>query len=193
MIKLLNTATLISLYLCTAQSDAFALNPGHFILEAGGYRSTQGKGQQINIEGLIGDHFNVTSRHDTNGLIGLGYLLPGTKQSRFELDYGLNAFYLFKTGVKGTITQELMFTNLAYQYDVSHLPVYATAKARITTNSDKISIAIDAGVGPNFVNTSNYTDWSIDGGMTLPDHAFSGKTKTVFSATAGIGQPRHNI
>jgi len=175
-----------ALALASTQVYSYQLN-GHFLLEGGGYSSTQGQSQQVDISGLIGDRFNVTNRHDTNTVFGVGYLVEGLKTGRFGIDYGINAFYLAKTKVSGTITQELVFTNLAYDYYVSHLPVYLFAKAYVNTNYSNLALTVDAGVGPNFMNTNLYNDTSLDG-ITLPDNAYIGNfSTTVFSAMAGIG------
>jgi hypothetical protein len=151
------------------------------------FRSQQGKAQDIAIQGLIGDRFTVNQDHDTSGLIGLAYLFNGLQKNNFSLDYGVNAFYLANTSVNGTIIQEYIFSNLAYQYDINHMPVYLAAKGRIDNSSSRFAITFDGGVGPNFSKTSGYRDWSIDDGITLPDYAFSGRSSTQFSATAGIG------
>ena len=193
MNKLYSSVALFLIGISTSQSYAFSINQGHFLLEGGFYSSTQGKDQHIDIQDLIGDQFNVTDKHDTNGLFGLGYLLTGLTTDRFELDYGIKAFYLAPTQVSGTIVQEDLFTNLAYRYEIRHIPLYAAAKARVKTPSEKVSLTFDAGIGPNFLKTNHYNDWSIDNGITLPDHAFYGKSKTVFSATAGIGVQFNNL
>jgi len=89
--------------------------------------------------------------------------------------------------VSGVIVQEQLFTNLAYQYNISHLPVYAAAKASINTKKENLDVIIDAGIGPNFVSARQFEDRSLDGGFTLPNHAFTGKTRVAFSAMGGVG------
>lgn len=187
MSNLFKVTSLFALILTATQVSSLNIKQGHFLLEVGAFNATQGKTQKINIQDLIGDRFNVTNRHDGHALFGLGYLVDGYKQDSFGIDYGINLFYLDKTRVSGTIDQELLFTNLAYSYGVSHLPVYATAKAHINTNSEKLAVTLDAGIGPNFMKTNDYSDWSIDGGVTLPDHAFLSNSQVTLSAMAGIG------
>jgi hypothetical protein len=178
-------ASCVFILACT-ETSAYQIS-GHLLLEGGGYYSTAGQSQQVNITGLIGDRFNVTNQHDTNTIFGVGYLVDGPRNARFGIDYGINAFYLAKTKVSGTITQELKFTNLAYNYYVSHLPVYLVAKGHANTNCNHLVVTVDAGVGPNFMNTSQYADSSLDG-ITLPDNAYTGNfSTTVLSAMAGIG------
>jgi hypothetical protein len=185
MNKSLKGISSLVLFLVASQAASINLKQGHLLLEAGAFSSTQGKNQDINIEGLIGDRFNVTKRHDSNALFGLGYLIEGMKQNKFGIDYGINAFYLAQTQVHGTIDQELLYTNLGYSYKVSHLPVYATAKATIKTHSEKLAVTLDAGVGPNFIKTSQYHDWILNN--TLHDYSFLGRSNVTFSAMAGIG------
>lgn len=184
--KSLRTISIVTLTLAASQATSLNISQGHFLFEAGAFSATQGKTQDINIDGLIGDRFNVTNQHDSNALFGLGYLIDGFNRNRFSLNYGVNAFYLTQTKVSGTIDQELIFTNLAYSYEVRHLPVYAAAKAQINTNSEALAVTLDAGIGPNFMKTSNYHDWPLDE-MILPDNAFLGRSKVTFSAMAGIG------
>lgn len=182
-LKSLSAAALI---LSATQVFTASMNPGHFLFELGGYNSTQGREQDIAIEGLIGDRFTLTDRHDVNALFGLGYFLNGMKQNQLQMDLGVNAFYLARTEVSGTIVQEQLFTNLGYSYEARHIPVYAAAKATLTSNTAPAALTLDAGIGPNFIRTSNYNDWSLDG-MTLPDNAFLGHSKITISAMAGIG------
>lgn len=164
-----------------------AFKSGHVVFQAGGYWSTQGKKQHINIQGLIGDEFTVTDNHSSNGLVGLGYFLDGQEKELFKITYGINSFYLAKASVSGGVIQENLFENLSYHYNVTHYPVYAVAKSIIQTKFQKYAFTVDVGVGPNFIMTSGFKENSLDGGITIPDDAFSGRTSTTFSATAGVG------
>src|SRR5262249_51268278 len=79
-----------------------------------------------------------------------------------------------------------LFTNLAYEYDVTHLPVYLFAKGFMNASHD-FAITVDAGIGPNFMKAKMHHDTSLDG-ITLPDNAFTGsESTTTLSAMAGIG------
>lgn len=170
----------------STQGYAFDIKQGHILAEVGAFRSAQGQTQTINISGLIGDRFWARDRHDANALLGLAYMINGYTRDKLSIDFGLNAFYLDNTRVSGVIFQKLLFENLAYSYEVSHLPVYANAKATIKSNSDKYAVTVDAGIGPNFINTHSYRDWSLNG-VTSADNAFIGHGNTVFSAMAGVG------
>ena len=183
---------IILLLVISTQAYSFNLKHGHPVLQIGGYWSSQGKAQNINIKGLEGDYFSVTKRSDSNALVGLGYFLDGQEYNRFSMAYGINAFYLAKTSVKGNVTQEDLFTNLSYEYTVSHLPVYLAAKSTIKTKSSQYAFTVDAGIGPNFISTSGFKENSLDG-ITLPDNAFSGHTTTTFSAMVGIGIKMNHV
>ena len=159
---------------------------GHKVVQLGGYWTQQGASQNINIEGLIGDRFTVTNPRSSNGLVGLGYYLDGQYYDSFKMAYGVNAFYLGPTRVKGQVIQEQLFTNLSYAYNVTHLPVFAAAKATVDLHSPIYALTLDAGIGPNFIKTGNFHENSLDG-ITLPDHPFSGHTTTTFAAMAGVG------
>jgi len=84
-------------------------------------------------------------------------------------------------------------TNLSYNYTVTHLPVYASAKATFNNKSDQYAITLDAGIGPNFIKTGGFEEHSLDGGITIPEQDFSGKTNATFSATAGLGLKLNNV
>lgn len=168
------------------------IKQGHAVIQLGNFWSQQGKTQHIDIDGLIGNEFTNNHNQSSNGFVGLGYYFDGQNKEKFKLDYGINAFYLAKTTVTGNIIQEGLFNNLAYGYHVTNVPVYAAAKATIPTSSSLFAITFDAGIGPNFMQTSDVHESSLDG-VTLPDHIFSGNTTTTFSATAGAGIKLTNV
>lgn len=158
-------------------------------LQLGWFTATQGKSQHVNIEGLIGDDFKVRKSSDQNIFVGIGYYFDG-----LEIDYiaptsilfGINAFYLAPTTVKGRVVQEGLFTNLSYHYSSTNYPIYFAAKALIHCGSQG-ELVIDAGIGPNFTYAHHFKERSLDGGITNPDHIFSNHCAATFSATAGIG------
>lgn len=157
------------------------------VLQLGGFTAKQGKSQHVNIKGLIGDDFRVSKSHDQNFLVGVGYYFDGCNIDRAKVLYGINAFYLAPTKVKGAIVQEGLFKNLSYQYDITNYPIYLAAKALIHCGMC-YDLAIDVGIGPNIVSTRSFKEHSRDGGITIPDaHLFSGKCSVAFSATAGLG------
>lgn len=163
------------------------------VFQLGGFDASQGNAQNIGITDLIGDRFTVLQGHDQNVLLGLGYYVDGIKQDQVQLQYGLNAFYLAHTTVQGNVIQEDIFNNLSYSYNLTNYPIYLATKALINTNSDKYTVTLDIGFGPNFIKTSHYRESSLDGGITLPDQIFSGQTSMAFSATAAIGIKFNNV
>jgi hypothetical protein len=161
---------------------------GKFVVHVGGFSaSNQGKAQQINIQTLIGDYFSVSNNKNQNALFGLGYFVDGQQFNRFSLQYGMNAFYFMNTTVNGAVTQEQLVTNLGYSYDVSNLPVYATVKGLFSLKDERYHLIFDLGIGPNIKQTSSVTEKSLDGGVTIPEQPFTGKTNIIFSAMTGIG------
>ena len=162
------------------------LREGHPILQLGGYQGHQGNAQRVNISGLIGDYFTVTKDNDINGLAGIGYFIDGQETKSFRMTYGINAFYLGETTVKGTVIQEDLFTNLSYDYSIEHYPVYLMAKSIIPTKFANEEVTLDVGIGPNFMVTGWLNEYSLDNGITIPDRIFSNNTSTTFSATAGL-------
>lgn len=160
---------------------------GKPILEIGWFSANQGKSQHIDIEGLIGDDFSVTKSSDQNFLVGLGYYFNGFKKSRINQLYGINAFYLAPTEVKGNVIQEDLYTNLSYKYSRTNYPIYFATKSVIRCNNCN-DIILDLGIGPNILSCGDFKEKSLDGGITIPDRdIFSRKTMTVFSAMAGLG------
>ncbi len=111
-----------------------------------------------------------------------------------DLAYGLNFFYLAKTQVSGQIIQEQLFTNLAYRYNVTHYPLYAMVRATMKPQHDYMpfGITVDTGIGPNFIQTSNFSEASLDG-ITLPDNIFKGNSTATFTATAGLAIRFENV
>lgn len=158
---------------------------GYFVLQGGGYWSHQGEKQHIGINGLIGDDFSVNKRSDGNGLAGLGYFLGGQDFAKFQLSYGVNGFFLWRTYVSGIVVQENTFSNLSYRYRLSHYPLYAVAKLGVPVLS-KLPVAVDVGIGANFMRAGGFAEHSLDGGTTIPDNVFSSRTTTAFSATLGL-------
>lgn len=189
------TATKVNSFLKSSASSSFlpVLKHSHVVVQAGGYWSAPGKTQRIDIQGLIGDEFTVDSHSDSNGLVGLAYLIDGPHVGHTQFSYGFNFFYLPKTRVAGTVVQEDIFTNLSYAYGVTHYPLYAATKATTTLPNPNLALTLDAGLGPNFMRTSGFAEHSLDGGITLPDNAFSGHANTLFSATAGVGLQVANV
>ncbi len=60
--------------LCSSSSfaDRMSFIPtGHTLAEIGGYWSSQGKQQTINIIDFVGDEFTVTSPNGKNGALGI--------------------------------------------------------------------------------------------------------------------------
>lgn len=161
-------------------------------LQLGSYWSTQGLQQHINIESLVGNEYTLTQDSDNSWLVGLGYFFEGQKQTNFELDYGIDAFYLAKTTVSGNIIQEGLFENLSYNYNIINYPIFAVIKSIFKTKYPRYDVILDLGIGPNFMRLENYNENSLDG-VTLPDNFYSSHTTTNFAATIGAGFRINNV
>lgn len=173
--------------LISFQVYSFDLGDTYPVFQVGGFIGSQGKQQVIGIEDSLGNEYTVKDKHHGNVLLGLGYYFEGFENKAFELDYGINAFYLFNTKVNGDIIQEQIFTNLDYSYKISQVPVYAAIKGSFKNKADRCAITFDAGLGANFITTSDYVEHSLDAGFTTPNNTFSGKTTGKFSAMMGVG------
>jgi hypothetical protein len=191
--KMYKTILGAGLFLISAQALSLQPSQRYFVFQAGGFSAEEGRAQDVNIQYLNGDRYTVQKRNHSNALFGLGYMVKGSESDRLRMDFGVNAFYLTKTTITGSIIQEHQFANLAYRYQLSYLPVYAVAKATIKNNPDKFAVTLDAGVGPSFNKTNHFHEWAINDSYALPDHAYSGKSNTALSATAGIGLKMNRI
>ncbi len=178
------------------------LTQGHFIFQIGGYWRNESSEQFINIRDLIGDRFIVShanpdggflgdhSVKDANYFLGAGYFVDGHTYGRVKMSYGLNWFYLSAVESGGIIRQENIYENLLYDYKTTQYPLYAEAKSTIDLVVPRTSLTLNAGIGPNFMKTSDFNQRPIvREGRVVPvvTETFAGKTTTTFSATAGFG------
>ena len=153
---------------------------------------TQGRSQLIGIRGLSGDLFNVNHDNTGNIIAGLGLYRQGASASTVNLYYGFNAYYLLHTSVRGKIATERVYTNLSYRYSIVNTPFYASAKAVFNT-SRSMRFAVDLGVGGNIIQANKFSERSLDGGMTTPDHIFTTHTSVSWSGMAGLGVQLNDI
>lgn len=175
------------------QSLLHNLSSGKIDLQLGLFSAYQGSSQNIAINGLVGDHFSVTSHSDQNALLGIGYFIDAPANYNPHLKYGINAFYLADTMVTGHVFQEMKFENLSYRYNVTNFPLYLALKSIFKTKMEKYSLTIDLGIGPNIIKTGDFSEKSLDGGFTQPDRIYSGNTSITFSAMAGLGVKFNNL
>ena len=185
--------SLLSVSLCMPLA-AFALNLKHgaIPIEAGVFSSSSGKAQDINMQGFVGNQYTVTNKHSSNGLFGIGYFVDGLDKDKYQLSYGINGFYLGKMGVQGLLIQEHVSNNLSYTYQITNLPVYLAAKAKIKSNNEAYNILVDAGIGPNFMRTSHYNETPLNN-FSMTNAFFGAENNVAFSATAGVGVRLNNV
>lgn len=190
-----NAATLVLLStLSSAAAFAGAMGEiqssfkGHFLIQLGGYSAIQGKAQNIYLRNdLLSTRYTVKTHNQGSGLVGLGYMLDGpVVWNRFPLSYGIDTFFLGQTAVSGYIIENRLLTNTSYRYKIQNIPVYLAAKTLINTPSDKVNLAVDVGIGPNFMSASRYFETALNG-FTTPNNSFSGHDNISFSATVGAG------
>ncbi|MDX2347162.1 MAG: hypothetical protein QNK11_09860 [Legionella sp.] len=165
----------------------------YLTLQLGGYFGTQGKSQHITMQEIIGDTFNIKKSTQFNGTVGLGYFFVDPTVRSFEMNYGINLFFLPKTSAYGQIVQEDLFANLSYQYSVTHYPMYFIAKSIFQPLANEYALTLDAGVGPNFTKAAYFEEASLDSGITIPQRTFLSRSDTTFAATAGIGIKKENV
>lgn len=161
-------------------------SPGRLSMQLGGYWGIQGSRQSIKVGNLIGDTYTADYRHSSSVLLGVGYYIDNKTSKLFEISYGINGFYLPKAAAAGTVIQEGYFANLSYGYRITHYPVYALGKSTIHLNSTGQAITLDTGIGPNFMRVYGFREYSLDGGLTIPNNDFKPNTSATLSVTAGI-------
>lgn len=161
-------------------------------VQVGAFSVSQGKSQNINIETLIGNFYNVNKHYQSNSLFGLGYFMDAFTEKNWQVNMGVNGFYFGKTSVSGSIAQENLFGNLDYSYRIRHLPLYLAAKVLVNSYKEKYNLTLDAGLGSNFIQTSHYSEIPLNN-YTLPDNAFASNNRSTFSAMAGIGLRLNNF
>ncbi|HBI21587.1 MAG TPA: hypothetical protein DDY37_03215 [Legionella sp.] len=165
---------------------AFSLQHGSVPVELGMFTASAGKGQDINLQGFVGNQYTAKHSDSWNGMFGVGYFVDGFTKDRAQVSYGIDGFYLGKTSVHGTISQEHFATNLSYKYNIQNIPVYLATKATIKTNSEKYNLVFDAGIGPNFMRTSHYAESPLNN-FSMTNPFFSAQNNVAFSAMAGLG------
>jgi hypothetical protein len=99
----------------------------------------------------------------------------------------LDAFYLAPVSVSGNVIQENLYTNLSYRYNLANYPIYAMVKSAINIKSSDFAVIFDAGIGPNFMHLYNFSEKSLDGGITIPEHPYTSVVRTTFTGTLGAG------
>jgi hypothetical protein len=189
-----NLAKQNSLFDFSSWKDTFDTKKSRFSVQLGWFDASQGHSEDIKIEGLIGDNFySVGPSSSSSGMVGLGYYLEGPDVSRFSMAYGINALYLAKTTVSGTVVQEQLFENLAYHYSLTNWPVYFAAKATDKHRfNDKINVVLESGIGLNLIQSSAFYESPLDE-STIPDTIFAGQTTAAFSAMVGVGLKFNNV
>ncbi len=194
MKQILKMIFLLPLFISNVQADQpishsqfNLLNCSHLVFETGYFNASQGSAEDVGIEGLNGDQFTLSSTGQQNVLLGLGYFIDGINQPKASLWYGIDAFYLAQTWVKGDIIQEQFWKNLSYQYNISNYPIYFDVKTLFNLDNNQYSLTMDMGIGPNIIVTNQFSEAAIVSDA-LPDlQSFSGNTSTAFSATVGLG------
>jgi len=164
-------------------SNASAWDRGYLSLEGGVYHGKIGEAQDVETAGLFIDRYDIDSTYHNAGLIGLGYFfcLPQS-----PVYFGVNAYYLTRTTVKGTIFIDQIFPDLNYSYTIKQFPIYASVKATLPFNNGN-GINLMAGVGPNIIKIQNYNEFVNEGGLTAPLDTYDSTTSVRLSAMAGIG------
>lgn len=173
---------------------------GKIVLQLGGFSAYQGTNQNISIQNSFEDKLSVTQHNGQDVLVGLGIFLDKPSQTNdtypglsiLSTMYGVNMFYFPKTSVKGKIIRS-PFNNSTYRYTVANFPIYLATKTIFKNCNDKYNFTLDFGLGPNVIRADYFTQKPVDGGTALPDNPYSGHTKVVVSAMAGVGVQFNNV
>jgi hypothetical protein len=173
---------------------ALAYTPfkGHAVVQLGGIFTHQGQSEHVNTPGLIGSQYTVNTHSASNGLVGLGYYLDGLDRKHFQINYGINTFYIAKAPVNGGIVLENTFHNLNYSYQIQNIPIYFSTQSIIKTNKKQYNVTLDAGLGPNVMQVSQYQE-AVLTTYTIPSNNFATHHNVTLTAMAGLGLRRHNF
>lgn len=161
---------------------------GHFLVQLGGYSAIQGTEQDIHLRGNpVSNRFTVKTHNQGSGLVGLGYMLDGpTVLDKFPISYGIDTFFLGQTSVSGHVIQSGRYKNFSYRYKIQNIPLYFDAKTVVNTKSDKVKLAFDVGIGPNFMSASRYFETALND-TVVAKKDFSSRDNVNFSVTVGAG------
>lgn len=163
-------------------------------VSAGGFRSNPKSSQLVAIQGGEQNYYQAYDKQVYDGLVGVGVYMTdnNAQKDRLQMAYGINAYYLANTSVKGYVVQDTSFSNLSFQYTVTHFPIYVASRAIIPYEKHQLDFTVDLGIGPNFMVTSGYNEKRIYP-YSVPDNTFSGTTTGTLSATFGVGIRKHNL
>ena len=169
-------------------AEQFKTKRMQFGLLAGVYLGTQGTGQHVAIDGLVGDYYSVTNPTVNGGIVGLSYYINSLAldNSEYELQYSISSFFLSSTNVGGYVTQENIVTNLKYQYNLSNIAGYLGVKLRKLNEDSRFNGAFDLGLGFNRIEASKFYETSLTS-YTLPDYFFTFAHSYEFSVMTGLG------
>ena len=156
----------------------------HLVIQAGAFLID--KAQSKNVSAFIGDRFNEDDSGNVNGLLGLGLYFNGAEGERVNFTYGINAFYLGKTSLRGggvaALDPDLIWS---YEHSLTNYPIYFGTKLDIgNKNNERYGFTMDFGLGPNIRVTNNAFQESLDGEVIRVN---GDQTKVVFSGMVGVG------
>ncbi len=155
-------------------------------LHIGGFVSSQGINQHINITGLVGNQYSPSKKNGGNVIVGAGFLRPMGTYETFDVEYGIQIYYLPSVTAGGNIAIENVLPNLDYKYSVSFLPLYANLKFNINTEFEKTKLTLDFGIGPDFMRLNSYREIALTN-ATIPSSFYSSQSRTQFATLFGVG------
>lgn len=183
----------VLLVLPLSNANAFDVPLGELGLSLGGTKVHQGVSQFVGIQDTFGNIHQAYNSNETLFASGISYSFDLFSKKNIDLLFGASVYYLSDAKVNGVILLERTFPNLSYHYETRNIPLYVTAKSIWHDSNKKLSFVADVGVGPNFMKTKNYSERSLDNGVTIPNQAFSGSSEVKFSAMAGLGLRVNNV
>lgn len=158
----------------------------HTIVQFGSLMSFPSKSNELSGPYLPANQYNLNKQTSNGGLLGLGYFIDAQDKDRYFLSYGINGFYLGKTPVNSKSSDNTKYTSSNNLYDIQHIPIYLAAKAHVKDNTEFFNITFDAGVGPNFMRTTDVGD-PMRTSYSATDNPYASHTNVALAATAGVG------
>lgn len=166
-----------------------------FIPQVGAYFGSYGKAQLVDIADLNGNWYTLNKSSPSSVLVGAAYYIDALSRQTYNLQVGLDVFYLPNGSVDGYINleQQPQNQNLSYSYTVQNIPLYFSAKAKTNELNKRFDLIFDVGIGPNFIRTSGYQESPLNTFTLANNQIFSDHNNVSFSAMAGVSARIYNL
>ncbi len=177
---------------CQTTLASQIFKPDTFFLGSGVFNAKQGKELHIDITGLIGDQYLISSDHSSSAFVTLGALWKVKAVKQGTILIGLDYSFFGNTKTKGDILIENTLRNLSYSYSAHSSVIISSAQLRHSMGKSGNEAIFEIGLGPNFMTTHGYSEQSLDD-TTSTSKSFKGKTTPSLAARVGVSLLTKNL